>query len=92
MLLANGANVNIKDYEDKTPLIMGILWLNCFFKLLFWKNVFTATGPYKIDLQEQQKNVIELLLKNGANVNSRDKSGRTALHFGIFSIYFQMLF
>ena len=78
VLLANGANANINDNKGNTPLILGILRLNCFFKLLFWKNLFTVTKSYQ---GKDDLDLIELLLKNGANVNRRDNTGTTALHY-----------
>ncbi len=90
LLINEGANVNAKDNNNQTPLDyvrsqeMAKLMISSGAK--FGDSYVSAnSGKYSL-LHEAvalgNKNLIELLIANGANVNVQDEDGNTPLHYG----------
>jgi uncharacterized protein len=73
ILLANNAEVNIQDETGETPLITSIL---------VGRSVSVRAVPTKEDHMKEELNkieVLQLLLNKGADVNTKNNKGETAL-------------
>ena len=76
-MVERGADVESKDHNGKTPLIIGI-FLNYVFTFNYFFILFTASRG-RIE-------VVKLLLERGASVKPIDYfCSQNALHFGIFN-------
>lgn len=68
-LIEAGANVNLVDGNGNTSLLIMV----------------QARGAYRAEYEEEKKRTtikkVDLLLRNNANLQATDKSGRMALHF-----------
>ncbi|MHC4243394.1 MAG: ankyrin repeat domain-containing protein [Planctomycetota bacterium] len=86
-LISNGANVNIADWQSKTPLhhaieaghleIVGLLlakgaWVNA-------KDAWNCETPLHTAARLCRKDILQLLLSNGADVNAKKQSDDTPL-------------
>jgi ankyrin repeat protein len=75
-LLNHNADIEVKDNEGRTPLILGI----------FWNGLITFNYGY-ILLLATRSGYIEMvkeLLNHNANIEAKDNEGRTPLILGIF--------
>lgn len=84
LLISRGTDVNGKDEDGNTPLFYAVNNEDVnTMKLLFKNNAhFKDDLPLlKTAVLSGSKEIMELLLQQGVNVNARDKYGRTALHF-----------
>lgn len=74
MLIEKGANVNAVNENKESPLIFAVLdgnWIFTIIKIIRnWKYQFNIT---------ERKNIVELLIKNGANINAFDRFNNPAL-------------
>jgi len=87
MLIRSGANVNTKDEWDRTALMEAARnGCESIVQLLIdngadVKNstaLISAVGCYGND-EDKKERIVMLLIRSGANVNAKDKQGRTAL-------------
>ncbi|MCP4711982.1 MAG: hypothetical protein GY869_25455, partial [Planctomycetes bacterium] len=91
LLLTNGVDVNLKDNDGWTPLLLAAEWADRdFAELLLDKGA-------KIDAKDDEsgftalhhavrlgkKNMVELLIARGADINVKDKQGHTPLYFAV---------
>ena len=88
LLISCGADVNAQDTTGKTPIFYvtenGDLKIA---KLLLTNKANVKDRPELLNnaVRKKYREIIEVLLEHGADVNSRDKYGRTALHFAAFN-------
>ena len=77
VILSNGANINIKNFREETPLHNGcnIIYLKLYLADTLFH--FIAASSYW-----SNKEIVELLLSNSANVNSKTSDGYMPLHWG----------
>lgn len=89
LLISCGADVNTPDKSGKTPIFYatdnGDLKMT---KLLIANKANVKDNPELLTnaAKEKYREIIEVLLQHGADVNSSDKYGRTALHFTALDI------
>lgn len=89
LLLEKGADVNAKDFDGKTPIhyLVSSANVNIFQLFLYFKagvDMKDNSGekPLSISLRGNNLKVVELLIKNGSDVNAiiNDNDGSTPLH------------
>jgi serine/threonine protein kinase len=92
LLVLKVPNVNTPDESGKTPLMVAISTANIPVSTTKsadshspfaspWADPYSYNAePKEIDSKRQTREIIELLVKNGADPNLVDKSGDTALH------------
>ncbi len=75
-MLKNSANSNIRDSknDNNTALIQGIKF--------YYISYFNNEMSLEIASKNGFKEIVEILIKYGADVNLRDKDGNTALIWG----------
>ena len=88
-LIEKGANVNAKDDDGSTPLHTSLVKLKISTGLSRYRDTiekFAARG-YEVNVESLEsatprhtKSLVYLLISHGANVNAKDKLGRTPLH------------
>ena len=88
-LIEKGANVNAKDDDGSTPLHTSLVKLKISTGLSRYRDTiekFAARG-YEVNVESWEsatprhtKSLVYLLISHGANVNAKDKLGRTPLH------------
>lgn len=82
-LIKEGANVNAKDSSQSTPLKYAAARGKYEAVKELIENGANINEPYALILNaamgSRDENIVALLLKNGANVNARDRTGRTPL-------------
>ncbi|WP_342189704.1 ankyrin repeat domain-containing protein [Spiroplasma endosymbiont of Dilophus febrilis] len=90
LLIDNGADVNLQDENDATPLYYAISTNNKeMVQLLINKGAniknITKNGltPLYYAIILDNKEMVQLLIEKGANVNMQDENGLTPLHFAI---------
>ena len=96
LLLKNGANVNRRDKDNETPLHLAIRWDRFFLARILLEHGANANAennqgmtPLHILSESDIKDegvildLVLLLLKNGAEVNGRDKYNETPLQLAI---------
>jgi cytohesin len=81
LLIRKGANVNARDYDGRTPLM---------FTVMRGEKNIAVDAEGKIPSQDfaeltRRRQVAELLLLKGADVNAKDYDGRTSLMFAAMS-------
>jgi len=84
LLIARGANVNAKDYEDNTPLMMAAYGDEDIAKALIdagadVKKRNPCSFPLRNAAQSGRKGTVDALLAKGADVTKRDDGDCTAL-------------
>lgn len=82
ILIQNGANVNLTNSDEDTPLhIAAFIGMNIFFSTLnhFIQHKIHWILNYSIGREE----IVELLVKNGADVNRKNKNEKTALDIAV---------
>jgi serine/threonine-protein phosphatase 6 regulatory ankyrin repeat subunit A/serine/threonine-protein phosphatase 6 regulatory ankyrin repeat subunit B len=83
LLISNGADVNAQDEIGKTPIFYatenGDLKIT---KLLLTNKANIKDNPELLDIAvlNEHREIVEVLLQHGADVNSSNEYGRTALH------------
>lgn len=92
LLLDHGADPNIKDYLEQTPL-HNLCWFSK------EKEICQLLLENRVNIEAQDKDgstplhkaceggnveMVELLLKRGANIAAKDKAGNTPLHTSLF--------
>lgn len=86
LLIQNGADVNVEDEHQQTPLHLTAKRGN--YSIVNCKN-----GYHQLHNPTGNKKIADLLIKNGADVNHMDAKARTPLHwassFGKF--FFQII-
>jgi hypothetical protein len=95
LLIEHGANVNEKDNNGKTPLLIACRWNNYdIVKILLEHranidvidndgNTPIMDSYYGFKIERNWINVIKLLISKGANINSKDRYGNTLLFYYI---------
>lgn len=86
VLLQNGANISAEDSFKNTPLHLAAKNGKRYFRIKvqhltdcsFFTNLFIS---YEYDLGHE--NLVKLLLRKGANINSEDGGMNTALHVAV---------
>ena len=84
LLVSYGADVNAPDKSGKTPIFYAIDYGDLkTTKLLLTNKATIKDNPELLTNATKKKDIeiVELLLKHGADINSSDVHGRTALHF-----------
>ena len=74
--IAEGANVNDTDKNDRTPLHMAASSINLVERPLNEDQVLDSIFKQQIKLSEE---IVQILIKAGADVNATDKNGQTPL-------------
>ncbi len=84
LLIEKGADVNVSDHLDNTPLHLGIKY-PAIVELLLQNNARVnsknAFGNTPLHLSIRYKSVVELLIKNGANVNAKNVFNKTPFDY-----------
>ena len=90
LLINQGANINVQDNNNQTPL--DYVLSEEMAKLMIGSGAKFSDGdislnPGKYSLLHEavaldNKNLIDLLIANGANINVKDEDGNTPLHYG----------
>jgi ankyrin repeat protein len=84
LLISYGADVNAQDETGKTALFYATENANLkITKLLLTNKANVQDNPevLNIAVKKECTEIVEVLLQHGADVNSSDERGRTALHF-----------
>ncbi len=82
LLLSKGADANAKASNGRTPIfwpVMGGYGAAAALKLAPIKTVYVLEG-----LGNAYEDVVELLLRNGADPNAQEEGGTTPLHYAVF--------
>ena len=80
LLIKNNANIEDKDKKGWTALMHGRDWIVYFCILLV--SIFYFLIIFCLASSNGHKDVVELLIKNGANVNETNNDGWIALMYG----------
>jgi cytohesin len=89
LLIAKGADVNAKDDDGSTPLHTSLVKLKISTGLSRYRDAIEkfASRGYEVNVESLEsttprhtKSLVNLLISHGANVNAKDKLGRTPLH------------
>jgi ankyrin repeat protein len=84
LLISYGADVNAQDETGKTPVVYATENADLkITKLLLTNEANIKDNPelLNIAVKKECREIVEVLLEHGADVNTSDKCGRTALHF-----------
>jgi ankyrin repeat protein len=84
LLISYGADVNAQDKTGKTPIFYATLNVDLkITKLLLNNKANVKDNPelLNVAVRRECREIVEVLLEHGVDVNSSDEWGRTALHF-----------
>ena len=87
LLIANGANINVRDNDGYTPLYSAVSWGNKEVVKLLIANGADVNGkikdgwtPLHRAAYQGEKEAVKLLIANGADVNAKNNNGSTPLY------------
>lgn len=105
LLIKNGANVNIVDQNELTPLLIAsenkdyetVKQLILHGANVNYINVLNDENIMKSAILDKQNNTVDMLINNGFNLNNLDKDLNTVLHLAIindlsYEIIFKLLY
>jgi len=84
LLISYGADVNAQDETGKPPIFYAVLNADLkITKLLLTNKANIKDNPKLLNIAvwSECRETVQVLLEHGADVNTRDECGRTALHF-----------
>ena len=87
-LLVRGANINVQDYEESTPLHFAAKFGTKEMVELLLRNDLTTINEVDMDektplyyaISSNNFEMVNILIENGSNINIQDLNGNTPLH------------
>ncbi|KAJ8665199.1 hypothetical protein QAD02_006861 [Eretmocerus hayati] len=81
LLISGGANYEIRDYSQKTPLMIAKELCQFSLSTILLESIDELFQLVKLNDEKSMKKVIELVEENRCIINARDSYGMTALHW-----------